>query len=89
MKTEQPETVVFRKFRNGEILALFPNDVDPRGYCNSYQRVGQHGDADYSGCIAITKPATPDEYAGLKEELESIGYVLKIRKRRNNPIPVN
>jgi len=77
------EIVVFRKWPNGDILALFPNIDDNRGMCSSYEHVGQHGGADYSSCISATKPAAPVEYADLLAELTSIGYDLKIRQRRN------
>ena len=32
----------------------------------------------------ISKPATPEQYADLYKELESIGYKLKVIKRRNH-----
>lgn len=97
MEQDTDETlVIFRKYKkkylsdlyNGinfpEILALFPEIIEvPSKYlCSCYQRLGQHGSADYYGCIhKLTDPATPEEYAGLKEELESIGYKLKVRKK--------
>lgn len=75
--------VVFRKLKDGgDILALLPAEDAGQGYCMSYQHVGQHSGADYTGCIAITTPATPEEYKGLLAELVSIGYDdLKIYKR--------
>lgn len=74
--------VVFRMFKDGEVLALFPDIVNYRnGECESYQHVGQHGAADYGHCIQITTPAKPDEYADLQCELEGMGYNLDIRKR--------
>ena len=76
--------VVFRKFRDvGSIIALFPHEVaDNKGNCSSYMHVGQHGAADYSGCIRASVPATEEEYLPLKRELESIGYKLRIRTRK-------
>ena len=75
--------VIFRKFKDGEVLALFPELIEyPNGNCESYMHIGQHSWADYSGCIQITKPATEAEYSDLAKELESIGYNLLIRKRR-------
>ena len=71
---------IFRKFKEGEIIALFPEMREPHGLCMSYMHLGQHGSADY-GIIRITKPATPEEYSDLKTELESIGYNLKIRRK--------
>ena len=81
--------VIFRKFKkDGDIIALFPNEK--WDYCGlhiaSYMRIGQHGEADYTGVIGITVPATEKEYRSLLLELISIGYDdLKIMKRRINP----
>jgi hypothetical protein len=79
MKTK----VIFRIFpKEKDVIALFPEvqgDMS-HAYCGSYMHIGQHGAAAY-GLIAETKPATPKEYAALQSELESIGYVLEIRKR--------
>lgn len=75
--------VVFRKYRSGEILALFPYEDWASTTCSSYMHVGQHGGANYVHCIYTTKPATPDEYADLKSELESIGYNLQVIKRKS------
>lgn len=78
---------IFRKFypeRGGEIMAVFPalaGDSSPRT-CLSYMHVGQHGayTTDYR---LFTFPANAEEYASLKAELESIGYVLHVAKRQN------
>lgn len=71
--------VIFRKFRDGQIIALFPEDRNG-GFVGSYMHDGQHGDAD-PFIVYSTKLATPEEYAPLKKELEGIGYVLDVRKR--------
>ncbi len=84
MKQDLHKTiVVFRRFVSDDaIVALFPAEVNyPDGACESYMHIGQHGAADYSHCLRITRPATPAEYAPLKRELEGIGYELEIRKR--------
>ena len=63
---------------------MFPKiAVDQIGYnCQSYMHVGQHGAANPMIVLKQTKPATPDEYAVLQDELERvIGYDLKIIKR--------
>lgn len=78
--------VVFRKWpksEGGTVLALFPYEQASHGLCSSYEHVGQHGGADYAGCIGRTKPAKPEEYAALKRELESAPYhyQLDVRKR--------
>lgn len=76
--------VVFRIFRDGgDVIALFPNEpYNHRGGVMSYQHVGQHSEADYFWCVRASRPATPEEYAPLKRELESRGYVLDVKKRR-------
>lgn len=85
-KDLEKTVVVFRRWRafGQSVIALFPEDVD-EGFCNSYEHVGQHGLADYPGVIRKTTPATPEEYADLKTELESIGYNLDVRTRRGKP----
>ena len=72
---------IFRKYKDSDIIALFPNEKHNDMLCMSYMHIGQHGGADYHGTISITRPATPEEYHDLKVELESIGYTLKIRKK--------
>lgn len=76
--------VVFRKFKEGDIIALFPMEKynDTSGLIMSYQRIGQHGAADYSCIIMKTLPAKEPEYSGLCHELESLGYNLRIIKKR-------
>ena len=75
--------VVFRKFDNGEIIALFPeipgtNDVLTM---SSYMHVGQHGSAHLS-VVSNTKLATEEDYSSLKNELENIvGYNLRVSQR--------
>ena len=80
--------VIFRKWRKkefkGEIIALFPYHVETlEGLVMSYQHIGQHGSADYIFCIQMTVPAKAEEYQSLKEELEYIGYNLKVINKRN------
>lgn len=76
--------VVFRKFKDGEIIALFPEIQynEDRKYCMSYTHVGQHGAANYDLRLDC-KLAKPEEYAPLVKELKGIGYNLKIQKRVN------
>jgi hypothetical protein len=74
--------VVFRMW-DKEVLALFPYSMyNHTGSVNSYAHVGQHSGANYEHCIKSTRPATEKEYKRLKIELESIGYDLKVVKRR-------
>lgn len=79
MKTK----VIFRKHRDsGDMIAFFPAiAADVNGmYMSCYAHVGQHS----SSCMGYFRecvPATPEEYASLKAELESIGYDLKVAYR--------
>ena len=87
MPTQDTEEtyVVFRKWKKyGTVIALFPYQKGSTTgqYCDSYEHVGQHGDADYMGVLSITTPATDEEAAPLKQELESIGYRLHVRTKR-------
>jgi len=71
-------TVIFREFKNGDVIALFPYELT-NYCCASYMHLGQHSLADYNHVISTTTPAT--NFEGLKNELESIGYKLKVRQR--------
>jgi hypothetical protein len=80
--------VIFRKWHakdGGQIIALFPEIPSGNyGYhVLSYEHIGQHGAADYNGVMARTVPATEEEYAALKRELEQLGYNLAVYQRRN------
>lgn len=82
-KDTQITEVVFRKFRKGgDIIALFPYDIEINYCCSCYQHIGQHGTAGYQVVINMTVPAKPEEYADLKAELENcFGYNLKVVKK--------
>ena len=75
--------VIFRVDREGVVFALLPElPSDNYGVlCTCYQSVGQHCAADYHGCIAESRPATPAEYADLFAELTQRGYHLEVRHR--------
>jgi len=77
------EKVIFRKWNDGDVIALFPEiAVDMIGYnCQSYIHVGQHGAASPDIVTSDTKPASPDEYKPLYDELIRLGYDLKVIKR--------
>ncbi len=83
MTTENATLTIFRRYRDGSIVALFPyipGDVNG-SCCLCYAHCGQHGHADSAGVIRLTKPAKPEECEALQRELELIGYTLKIRHR--------
>lgn len=76
--------VIFRKFKDGDIIALFPYDIQSRdGLIGSYMHVGQHSAATLN-LIRETKLATAQEYNALKHELMSLGYKVKVISRVNN-----
>ena len=81
MKTK----VIFRTFKNKEVIALFPYEKHNNIECLSYMEIGQHGGANYSHVISITKPVKDIELENLplRKELINIGYDLEIIKRRN------
>ena len=69
------DVVIFRKFPEGDIIALFPDMIENRDkhYINSYQHIGQHGSASVELITDLEIP-TNKEIKDLKEELKSIGY---------------
>lgn len=81
---KQKTRVIFRKWDNGDIIALFP-DIGPASWvikCLSYEHDGQHAEADYAGVMKVTTRATPPEYKALQQELEQIGYNIEITYRK-------
>ncbi len=79
----EPTKVIFRKFKDKEIIALFPEiEAGERGYnCLSYMTVGQHSPADPS-IVHNTTLAIPEEYQELYTELEEmVGYKLQVVKK--------
>ena len=84
--------VIFRKFKDGgPVVAIFPaqaGDLDPTTTCGSYQTIGQQGEIGTLSAIALdyrkfTHMARFAEYTPLKEELERMGYDLKVVGRRS------
>ena len=78
--------VIFRKWANGDIIALFIDQLynDPRNLDSimSYEHIGQHGEASFIAVLVQTDLAKPEEYAELQSELQSLGYNLQVCKRR-------
>ena len=75
--------VIFRKFRNGEVIALFPQEPATRdGWeCLSYMHDGQHGSASPT-IVHGTKKVVWHEFVELLRELQNIGYNdLKLRNK--------
>lgn len=79
--------VIFRKFADGDVIALFPYlpaSPDP-AMCESFIHFGQHGAADLAGVMSRTRPAVPGEYAALRRELESAPYSYRLTVRLRTP----
>jgi hypothetical protein len=84
MKQDDYTTEVqFRKFKDGEIIAVFPHEIWAGTGTTCYSHIGQH-----SGCAwninTFTTPAKQSEYAELFNELTHLGYNLKVIKRRSH-----
>lgn len=75
--------VIFRKEKDGSILAVFPYMVfNFRGNVVCYSHVGQHCEMNWD-YLRETKPINQNDAKDLFFELESIGYNLNIIKKRN------
>ena len=86
MKQDEFKTeMIFRKEKNGDILAVFPYEPynDIHNVVGCYAHLGQHGGCHFDYVLKETKPAKPEEYAALYKELESLGYNIKVVRRRN------
>ena len=82
-----PVKVIFRKWPKkdgGDVIAIMPELVEGNNRYTSYQHIGQHGACDRS-IMWRTKPATPEEYADLKRELESDPYDYRFKVIRKWP----
>jgi hypothetical protein len=79
--------VIFRKWRDGHVIALFPLITAEEGLIGCFEYATQHGSADYDYVISQTSPVSPTEYAALKRQLEDFpyGYHLEVRERRPSP----
>jgi hypothetical protein len=77
------DRVIFKKWRNGDIIACLPDSNTNYGRMMMYEHIGQHGEGDYYHVLDMTTPAQPEEYANLLAELTSIGYNPVVTKRYN------
>ena len=70
--------VHFRKWPDGDIIALWSDDNEPMiNMISSYQHMGQHSEAHSSLLICLDK-ASKQEYTPLLNELKSIGYHVNV-----------
>lgn len=80
MKQDKHKTkVAFRVFPEGDVVALFYDEVQPDGTIGSCQHVGQHGAASLL-LMKELRVATPKEYQALKKELVNMGYNLQVKR---------
>jgi len=79
------EKVIFRKEKNGSIIAVFPYIIsDPDGNVLCYAPYEGHGSISWDYYISNTKPCKETEYKELEEQLEDhYGYSLEIVQRRD------
>lgn len=63
--------VIFRKCKEGDIIAFFPELSANRENILCYQHIGQHGEASYLFYLD-TEKATEEEYRSLLKELQTI-----------------
>lgn len=77
---EPTTAVIFRKWKDtGGIIAFFPEIDEGYGLCCSYEHIGQHRAAAYPNNTVLAKP---EEYAALKQELESAPYHYRFKVYR-------
>lgn len=69
------DVVIFRKFPEGDIIVLFPDRVENKDkhYINSYQHVGQHGEASVELITDLEIPTNRETW-DLRWELINLGY---------------
>ena len=65
--------VIFRKFKDGDVIAFFPTEVDSFSQfeCMSYMFIGQHSIAR-TELITELKKCTVEEYTPLLNEIKGI-----------------
>lgn len=64
--------VMYRQYRDGTEIAVFPYEIwNNHGHVTTYEKVGQHGGADY---LHILSKTTPCKKPLLKNELFRVGY---------------
>ena len=63
--------VIFRKNKNNDVIAFFPEVRVNYGNIMSYMHIGQHGEASYEFYLT-TRKANKNEYTDLFAELRKI-----------------
>lgn len=74
--------IIFRFWNlSRNIIAILPTVSANYGCTMMYEHVGQHGEGAYPSVMSQSRPATPEEYKDLFDELQGIYGDLKIVKR--------
>ena len=80
MKDYTKTKVIFRKFKGGDVIAMFPEIPGSNGReCMSYMHTGQHGSADPALVYDDTVKPSPKETSALRDELRAVGYDIEVR----------
>ena len=76
--------VIFRKNKDGEAIAFFPESHVQYGNIMSYMHIGQHGEASLDFYYS-TKKANAQEYELLLNELKAVydDCILTVRQKLN------
>ena len=74
--------VIFRKNKDGEVIAFFPEFHVQRGNIMSYMHIGQHGEASLDFYYS-TKKANAQEYEPLLNEVKAVydDCILTVRQK--------
>lgn len=84
--------VAFRKFEDGSVIAIMPDDIWLDGRNNtlltSYMHVGKHGGCSHE-LLTELDIAVRKEYKDLWRELESLGYKLRLYKEIKHELRKN
>lgn len=83
-ETDLAYTRVTFKLSEGEVVAFLWDVPANKGNVMAYMHVGQHGEASGEFCREL-ELATEAQYASLKAELESIGYLLSVQTSSRMP----
>lgn len=69
------EPIIFKRWPDGQIIALFPEQDEKHDCCLSYMHHGQHAPASRA-LIDELPDATPEQAESLRRELARIGYLV-------------
>ncbi len=65
--------VIFRKFEDGQVIALFPNEKEEKGFIMSYMAIGQHSSASVDLVEELDTCNSKEVAQGIKM-LQGVGY---------------